>query len=324
MPAFLKKIQNTARDHALWSRGSRMIAAVSGGPDSMCLLDVLARLAPKYAWTLRIAHVNYGLRGLDARDDEQSVREAAARYDIPFDVLHPTVPKGANLEARLRDIRYAFFEDLRRQYRFDRIAVAHNRNDQAETLLLHLLRGSGTNGLQAMRIANDSLIRPLLETSREAILQYLEDCKIAFRTDRSNIDERFLRNKVRHTLIPFLEREFNPSIVATLAETATILGEEYVLLQDSVDTASIALHHDQKKRTLAFASSAVRKLPVARQKHFLRHALALLRGDLREIESAHLREMLKILRSDKSKVRTLSFADVRIICRGDQTTLCIA
>ena len=177
-----------------------------------------------------MAHVNYRLRGRDADRDEELVRERAREYRQAVSVCRPRTAKKGNLEENLRERRYDYFEKLRQEKKFDLIAVAHNQDDQAETLLLRLLRGAGFQGLAAMRPRQERVIRPLLATSRAEIMHYCKARALPFREDATNRDPRFLRNRVRHRLLPYLEKNFEPRIKKILAETAALLARDYALL----------------------------------------------------------------------------------------------
>lgn len=217
---FLKRVQTFAAAHALWDTDSRILIAVSGGPDSVCLLDILAFLSQKYSFSLGIAHVNYQLRGKDSATDERFVRTLAQHYQIPCFIQRYPVGRPHD-ENTLREFRYAFFEKLRKQHRFDRLALGHHMGDQAETLLMNLIRGAGPMGMAGMLPKHNSHIRPLLALDRTHILRYLAACSLEFRTDESNTDTRYTRNRIRHELLPLLRDRFNPNIIATLARSAS-------------------------------------------------------------------------------------------------------
>lgn len=206
-------------------RGSKIIVAVSGGPDSVALLAMLVRLREKHRFTLRVAHVNYQLRGRDSARDEVLVRKLCKNWSVPLSLLHPKTSPKNNTEERLRIIRYHFFERLRKQFGFDLIATAHTMNDVAETLLLNLIRGSGSRGLSPFQRPLPSIVRPFVHFQKSDLGRFLTDEKIPFRIDRSNQSKRFTRNRVRHELLPLLET-FNPRIIETLARTAAILARE--------------------------------------------------------------------------------------------------
>ena len=186
---------------------------------------MLAFLAKKNTFTLAIAHVNYQLRGVDSLKDESFVRSLASDYHVPCFVKR--YPKSAKKqdEQTLRNFRYSFFESLCQKHGFTRIALGHQKSDQTETFLLNLLRGSGPVGLSSMLPRHNLRIRPLLDLDRSDILQYLEARSLTFRTDSSNTDIRYTRNRIRHVLLPFLKQHFNPNIISTLAHSATLFQE---------------------------------------------------------------------------------------------------
>ncbi len=223
---FVRRFQNILAKEQLLPRGSKLIIAVSGGPDSMALFTLLARLRAKHGFTLHVAHVNYELRGRDSKQDELLVEKMCEETNIPLSVFYPKEKPKKNIEAELRDIRYALFEKLRKELDFDFIVTAHTMNDLAETFLLNLLRGSGTVGLSPFQRSRPRVIRPLLHFTRPEIEAFLKQERIPARIDKSNFSKKFTRNRIRHELLPLLET-FNPSIVATLAETAKRLGASH-------------------------------------------------------------------------------------------------
>lgn len=220
---FIRRFQNYLAKEKALPRRSKIIVAVSGGPDSMALLALLARLRAKHVFTLRAAHVNYQLRGRDADRDEALVTMFCRMENIPLSILRPKQKPRHNIEATLRATRYAFFERLRKRYRFDSIVTAHTQNDLAETLLMNLIRGSGAVGLSPFQRSHSRLVRPLLQFTRDDVATFLEAERIPWRLDKTNHSVRFTRNRIRHELLPLLAT-FNPSILTTLADTAKRLG----------------------------------------------------------------------------------------------------
>lgn len=312
---FLKRVQNTVAIHQLWQPKERFIIAVSGGPDSLCLLDVLFLLSQKYEFTLHIAHVNYRLRGKDSDLDEACVKERALTYGLPFTILHPKKTSTANLEEQLRNIRYHFLEKLRVQKKYTLIAVAHHQDDQAETFLLRLLRGSGMAGLSAMRPKNNFVVRPLLHMSREDILQYLKERHITYRTDLSNADPQFLRNRLRNTLIPLLQKEYQPQIKKLLADTATLLATDYALLETIVPLSVLS-----KNKPFQFSATAFLHLGEAKLRMKFRHLLKPYYQE-KSPPKGLIDEVLKLLKSTKSKKQTLIIHGLKIERKGDTVTL---
>ena len=319
MSAFIKNIQRTAFRHKLWKKGSSILIGVSGGPDSACLLDILASLQEKYNWKLRIVHVNYRLRGQDSDQDEAFVRQLARKYHLPISVFRPAPQTdNSNLEARLRDIRYAFFERIRKRHGFDAIAIAHTRDDQAETFLLRLLRGTGLEGLKVMRPRNGHIIRPLLETSRADVLSYIKEHQLFSRNDASNTDLSFTRNRIRHNLIPFLQKEFQPNIKTILARAASIIADDYHLLTTLIEPAFPPYAH--KNGEISFSQKDFQMLSSTIQRHFLRHCIKKLFPHGYSPTFHQLEEIFKALNSTKNKTQTLAFKQLKIIRKGATVT----
>lgn len=226
----LEKVGGFISSHRLFERGHLVVVGVSGGADSMALLHILNSLRNRLDIKLQVAHLNHGLRGEEAREDASFVEAAAQALGIPCTVSEADVAEIArqgklSIEEAARQARYEFLFQVANEVGGDRIAVAHNADDQAETLLIHLLHGTGPEGLAGMKPISDLVVRPLLEVRRREIENYCLTSRIPFRTDSSNFDLTFLRNRIRHQLIPVLT-EYNPNIVETLVRTAEIIRGE--------------------------------------------------------------------------------------------------
>ncbi len=292
------RIARILAEQELCRPGDTLIVAVSGGADSVALLDLLAT-APHLELRLVVAHLNHLLRGRESDEDERFVRTLAERYGLPclvrrLDVRAFARQRALSLEEAGRQARYAYFEELQRQYGAAAVAVAHHADDQAETLLLRLLRGAGTTGLSAMPPSNGrGIIRPLLALTRDTLRAHLADRCLPFREDASNQDRSFLRNRIRHELLPLLAT-YNPAIATRLAATADLLGEEAQLLGQITHTAWLQL------ATAGDGWVALSKAPLQGQTPALRlrlyrHALTAICGDLRRFERAHYLSVDRLL-----------------------------
>lgn len=240
--AFLKFV-NT---HQLIAKGQRVLAAVSGGVDSMVLLHLLQAWQPYFRMQLGVIHFNHQLRGADADADAAFVKLIAAELGLPCRIGSGDVRAYArqhriSQEAAGRTLREQFFRECREADGYDLIATAHHLNDQAETLLLRLLSGSGLEGLAGIRLRRDHLIRPLLFASREAIEAHAREHDVAFREDPSNRDLRYRRNKIRHQLLPFLQQEFNFANLSSFLNIGLIVQE---MLPEIEKTAATLLPQD--------------------------------------------------------------------------------
>lgn len=221
------------RSVRLLSAGGRVAVAVSGGADSVALLRILETIRPELGITLAVIHFDHGLRGAESELDARFVAELAIARGLEFitdraDVAAEARANGWNLEDAARRLRYAFFQRTVEQGRATRIAVAHTADDQAETVLAHLIRGTGPTGLAAIYPAANAVVRPLLTTRRRELRAYLEALGQSWREDSSNRDEHRLRARIRRQVLPLLERDFSPRMVAHLCNIARLSREEQV------------------------------------------------------------------------------------------------
>jgi tRNA(Ile)-lysidine synthase len=268
----------------------RVGVAVSGGADSVFLLCALSRLGHAAA----VLHVNHKLRAEASDADEEFVRDLAARRSLPFLSVAAPVAEG-NLEQEARRARYRFFAECRELLQLDAIATGHTLDDQAETVLLRFLRGSGTQGLAAIRpVTTDGLVRPLLDLRRCDIRQWLLDNGIGWREDATNVSRDFDRNRVRLETLPQLERDYNPALARTLATTADwALAEEDYWSAETDRLARDIL--TVQPEVVFFCSAPVLVLPVAVQRRLLRRAISMVRGDLRGIDFDHIEAVRALL-----------------------------
>lgn len=240
--------------------GDAIIVGVSGGPDSMTLLDLLAQFSQTHELRIIVAHVNHGIRGASADRDEQFVRKAALRYGCEFFCKRVKLT-GSHLEEKGRAVRRAFFEQLQKKYRACFICTAHTADDQLETIIFNFVRGGGPAGLAGMRELNGFYLKPLLGIEKRELLAYLRLRKLSFRKDSTNEDTRIRRVLIRKKILPLLKR-INPSLGATLARNAQIFREidEYFLRAAQKFLAA------QKKGSALFSREAFLKLALPLQR----------------------------------------------------------
>ncbi len=220
MNNLLKAVQKTITERGLLRKGERVLVALSGGADSVCLLSVLRALSRQYDLTLYAAHLHHGLRGEEADADAGFVQSLCEEWCIPLFIRRVAVRTVAEqnkigLEEAGRQVRYAFFNELRMAEKIDKIATAHHADDNIETVLMRLLRGTGPNGLGGIPYQNGAVVRPLLDVNRCDIEAYLQAQGLSFRIDSTNSETDFTRNRLRHCLIPLLERDYNPGFKQT-------------------------------------------------------------------------------------------------------------
>lgn len=284
--------------------GDGILLALSGGPDSVCLFHVLLGLREKLGFRLGVAHVNHGLRGEASDGDEAFVQELAARHGVPLHAVFIDVPAltgagGGGTEDTARRARYQFFRRTMAEAGYDRTALGHNMNDQAETILQRLLRGAGLNGLAGMRPIRDGIfIRPLLETRRSTIEAWLQEKGHSYRTDATNFSRDYTRNRIRQELLPALE-EYNPDLIGTLSATARSLSWDRSFLEE--EAARLARRYLTAGQGGLILAAEAFALPPAMSSRLIIDAVSRLKGARSDIHSDHVEATLALQRGETGK-----------------------
>lgn len=299
---FIVRLCEAISAHQLLASGSRAVVGVSGGADSVALLHALAALAPQRRWRLLAVHVDHQLRD-GSGEDARFVQQLAERLGVPSaverrDVTAACRAGGWSLEDGARRLRHEALRDAARRFSASAIALAHTADDQAETVLLRLLRGTGLTGLAAMapkRVWGDvAVIRPLLGISRGEVVAYLESAGMRWREDPSNTDRRFARNKVRHELLPALEA-FNPSICDALRQLADQSRADSDFLDAQAKRHRSRVLKPSGPGRVRVRLSVLRRLAPALQRQLIRDAVELAQGDLTGFEFRHWRQIERLL-----------------------------
>jgi len=236
----LKQMLQTIKKHNLINVNDKIVVAVSGGADSVALLHGLHALKDTYNLELFVCHLNHQLRGEDADGDAGYVKELSDSLDIKSYIYSRDVASLAkemkmSFEEAAREIRYALFDEVLLKTGATKIAVAQNMNDQAETILMRLFRGSGLEGLTATKFKRDNIIRPILATSRENIEKYCLENQLNFRTDHTNFETDYSRNKIRLELLPYVKEHFNEKVIEKLFDTTQLLSDDLQFIEKHVD-----------------------------------------------------------------------------------------
>lgn len=291
--AFLARIRNTLANYRMIEEHERVLVGVSGGADSVCLLLVLMELGYEVA----AAHLNHGLRGAAADEDELFVERLAETLHISF--FRKKVSLEGSLEAAGRVARKQFFTELADRHGFSKIAVAHSQDDRAETFLLHMLRGSGMEGLVSMAPVSGPTVRPLIETRRAEIETYLTARNQPWLTDATNFDLSFTRNRMRHRVIPQLAADFNINLVETLSRTVKILeGEDAMLQEEASDW--ISRHARAKDHSVVLDCRALNAAPPGLVRRVIRAALRKAGHSLHDVSFEHVEAIRGLVSGPKS------------------------
>lgn len=299
------KVENTIDKNKMVSKGESIIVALSGGPDSMCLLHALYSLKEKYNIKLYAAHVNHMIRGEESDEDERVCREFCDKLGVELfclgiDVERLAKERGISTEMAGRDERYKFFETVMEKVNGHKIAVAHNVNDQAETILMHMMRGTGIEGLTGIRAVRDGIfIRPIINITRKEIEEYCNVNKLPVRIDKTNLQPIYARNKVRLEMIPYIEKNFNTDIVSSLNRMSELLRRDEEYLQESavkvfqrycyIRQEKVIIYKDAFEYHQAIVSRVVRK------------SILQLKGNINNIQSIHIENIISLQKNDTGK-----------------------
>ncbi|MFH1889071.1 MAG: tRNA lysidine(34) synthetase TilS [Candidatus Omnitrophota bacterium] len=286
----LDKVKNTIRRFSLLAKGDRVLIGVSGGPDSLALLYLLNKLKKELKIILHVAHLDHMLRE-DSSKDADFVEKLATKLKIAVTLGRINIKelsRKGSLEEIARNARLGFLFKVARDIKADKIALGHNLDDQAETVLMRIIRGSGLYGLSGIlpkrNIAGYEIIRPLIEIKRREIEAYLKKKKVRPRIDASNSEDVYFRNKVRNRLLPLLEKEYNKNIKEVLSNMAESTGYDYAYLIDAANRAIKGSSGRINLKMLIRLHPAIRRL-------VLRLGIAVVKGDTRRITFQHIKEL---------------------------------
>jgi tRNA(Ile)-lysidine synthase len=291
------QIRKTIREYNMLAPGERVLIAVSGGADSTALLLCLNRLAPELNISIVVAHLNHRIRGEEGDADQDFVRRMSLRMDLPFisetiEVKRQALETKENLEQLARQARYGFLRKAASTMNAQKIAVGHTRNDQAETVLIRFLRGSGIQGLSAIHpVLGGLVVRPLLECTRADIIKYLKEQEASYREDSTNKDLSYTRNRIRQELLPCLEEKYNPQLVRTLSRMAQMASETWSFMESEAKSVFENIHQ-KVDGGISLPAAEIAGFHPALQKQVLRFALKACLGSLSNITSQHIDSIL--------------------------------
>ncbi|WHE07465.1 tRNA lysidine(34) synthetase TilS [Thermoanaerobacterium thermosaccharolyticum] len=307
----IDSFEKTIREYKMIEKGDKIVIGVSGGPDSICLLNLLLEMKEKYELKLYAVHVNHMLRGADADSDALFVENVCKGTDIPFflfkeDVRKYAKKKGLSEEAAGREIRYNAFNEVLKKIGGSKIAIAHNKNDVAETIFLNILRGTGTAGLVGIKPVNGCIIRPLIRTTRDEILDYLTSKNLGYVIDATNKEDVYRRNRIRLKLIPFIEKNFGIDIVENLYRTSQIVLDDEDYLNEECEKIfkKISIFN---KESVMLDICEIKKLHDSLKKRLIRMAYRTIRGDINELTYQHVEDVLNLMDKQTSSKIDLPF-----------------
>ncbi len=302
MSQLKQKTKKTLARFSMIEENAVVLLCVSGGIDSMALLDIFSSLKDELNIKLALCHLNHNLRGAEAARDQGFVEKAAKERGLDF--YTRTLAEGelkdggeGSLQERAREARYAFFAEAAKELNATRIALAHNKDDQAETVLMRILKGSGLKGLSGMPAVREPYIRPLIEVSRAEIEQYVKERGVGFVEDSSNKNIKYLRNRLRLDLIPLLESDYNPMIKEALSSLSAMAETDYSFIENEASTLFNSALESEGEGALVFSREPLAGAHPALSARVFLMAVRALKGSSKEFYRAHVESFLNLIRS---------------------------
>ncbi len=288
----INKVKDTIDRYSMLKKGDSVLVAVSGGPDSVCALEILNELKDEYELTLHVAHLNHKFRK-EADKEAEFVRKLAEKKGIAstieaIDVKKYCIKKGLSKQEGAREVRYDFLRKAADKIGAAKMVTGHTADDQAETFLMRLIRGSGASGLSAIPPVRGRIIRPLIEIKKTEALGFLKENNIRYVKDPTNIRPLYLRNKIRLELLPLLTKKYNPNIADTLCREADILREDEAFLNGIADAIFKEMVTAYEKYSITLNYLRFNRLHPAIKKRVVRRAVAELTGGLKKISYEHI------------------------------------
>ena len=330
---FEESVFSWCKEQELIEAGDTIVVGLSGGADSVCLLRVLEKLQQKIDFSLRAVHVHHGIRGEEADADQKFVEQLCDRLSIPLEVYREDVPKLArqeniSTEEAGRNVRYARMEQVAKRDKQGKIAVAHHQNDQVETVLHHLCRGTGLQGMGGMTAKRGRIIRPFLQVTKTDILEYLSAIQQAYCEDSTNQDLVYTRNRLRQVVIPMLQAEVNPQTSVHIAQLALEMQEAYDFIAQAGESLWAHTVHKIDASRIELSLKAIKNQPALMQKWIVKRILEELSPMHKNIERQHILDTISLF--DKQSGRSIDLAEglqvereyeTIIFQRGERKTL---
>jgi len=294
-----KKALNTIKRFNMISFNDKILVGVSGGPDSISLLSFLLSLKEKYNLSIYIAHLNHKLRGKDSDKDAEFVINIANKLKLPYriedcDINQYCKKYSLSIEEAAREYRYKFYANTAKKFNANKISLGHNADDQAETVLMRIIRGCGIEGLTGIPPVRDNIIRPLIECTRGDIEEYCQRKHLKYRTDSTNKKSIYFRNKIRLELLPILSAEYNENIKNNLLKLGNISAEVSEYLQAETETAFINVIYKESKGKVIIDLEKLKILPLVLKRRIIRKSIKMVKGDLYDINFKHIHQIIRL------------------------------
>lgn len=295
------KVLKTIKKYNLIENGDKLVLAVSGGPDSIAMLNILKEIQEeqsKLNFEIVVAHINHMIRK-EAKEDEEYVKEYCKKNKIQFYSKSIDVQKIANnnkigTEEAGRIVRYEFFDEILEKTNSNKVAIAHNKNDKAETIIMNLLRGSGVSGLKGIEPRRGKYIRPLIECERYEIEKYCEEQELNPRIDKTNFENEYTRNKIRNIVIPYVKKEFNPNIIETLNRMSELISEEEEYIEKQVKNEYKKILIEENKKQIILDLKKFNSEEKVIKSRLVLYTITRLFATAKGIEKIHIEDIIKL------------------------------
>jgi tRNA(Ile)-lysidine synthase len=314
----LNTVETYMLEHNMITKGDRIVMGVSGGADSVCLFHVMLSFTKKYNLTLFVVHVNHMIRGMEADDDENYVQQLCEENGVSFTLVKADVRTMAKMEGLSEEeagriVRYQAFYECLEKNKCNKIAIAHNKNDNAETVLFHMFRGSGIKGLTGISEMRDNIIRPLLSVTRADIETYLKENKLVYHDDHTNFTLDYSRNKIRHNIIKFAQEEINSKVIEHIVSAANQLKEINDYLEDNIKIAyKKHVIYNAKLNTCVILTKNLKKEHVVIQKGMIRSMIKQLVHQLKDVDALHINLVLTLMEKEVGKSLDLPYGIIAV------------
>lgn len=321
-----EKVLETIKKYELISNGDKLVLGVSGGPDSMCMLNVLKEIKEEGTldFEITVAHINHMIRE-EAKEDENYVKKYCEKNGINFYSKSIDVEKIANTnkigtEEAGRDERYKFFDEILRKTASNKIAIAHNKNDNTETVIMNIIRGSGVSGLKGIEVKREKYIRPLIECEREEIEKYCEKENLNPRIDKTNFENVYTRNKIRNIVIPFIKQEFNPNIIETINRLSNLVTEEEIYIEKQVEEAykKILIEEDLEKRTIIVNLKKFNNEEKVIKSRLILYTITRIFGNSKGIEKIHIEDIIKLCNNNVGNKYLTPNKNIKVLTKNSK------
>ena len=318
-----EQVFNTIKKYELIKENDKIICGVSGGPDSICMLDILKDLRKELNFEIIVCHINHLIRE-EAISDENYVVNYCKKYNIKCYVKRIDVKKYANnnkqgTEEAGRTVRYEFFEEILQKEKANKIAIAHNKNDKIETIIMNMLRGSGISGLKGIEPKRENkYIRPLIETERTSIEEYCEKNNLQPRIDKTNFINDCTRNKIRNIVIPYIKNEFNPNIINTMDRLSLVIEEEDKYLEKvTIDTFN-KLKVKEEKGYLVLNLKGFNNQETVIKKRLILYSVMRTIGNVQNIEKVNIDDIIKLCEKNIGNKYLMPNKNIKILVNKNQ------